>query len=222
MDTIAALLAPLIALMLIMLEILHSAVSSYGLAIILLSIAMRLLMTPILQLAVRAEERHARVELAMAPTLADIGANYVGRERFERTEALYKAHGYHPIQSIVSLAPLLLQLPFLLAAMFLLTDYDALEGQRFVLIGDIGRSDRLLSIGGITINILPLLLTATAITESLIKRNVTVGSRLKFVIVATVIAVLIYPLPAAVCLYWLASNIWSFGSELLLQRRVAM
>lgn len=213
MDTIALLLTPLISLMRVMLEGLNSMVLSYGLSIILLSITMRLLMTPIIRLAIRAEQRHSHIELEMAPELASIRSNFVGRERFERTEALYGEHDYHPIHSVVSLGPLLLQLPFLLAALFLLTRYDALDGQSFLFINDLGAADGLISFGGIVINLLPLLLTAIAILESLVKRNSTTASRLKFIVVATVIVILIYPLSAAVCLYWLTSNSWSFVAE---------
>ncbi|MEQ8860769.1 MAG: membrane protein insertase YidC [Pseudomonadales bacterium] len=209
METIALLLTPVISLMRVMLEVLNSVVLSYGFSIILLSMVMRLLMMPIAKRAIRAEQRHAQIQLQMAPSLACIRANFEGRQRFERTEALYEKHDYHPIHSITSLGPLLLQLPFLLAALFLLTGYDALDGQSFLFIDDLGAADGLISFQGVVINLLPLLLTAVAIVEAFVKPNTSTNSKLKFIVVATVIAVLIYPLSAAVCLYWLTSNLWS-------------
>ena len=85
-------------------------------------------------------------------------------------------------------------------------------------LSDLGSPDQLIPLSfmgaGVNLNILPLLLTGVAIVESIIKRNATKSGRLKFMIVATVIVILIYPLPAAVCLYWFTSNVVSLLSEL--------
>lgn len=193
----------------------HSVTGNFGVSIILLSVAVRLLTAPIARLATKSEERSRQVHAAMAPELAEIRATSKGRERFERTEALYQRHRYHPIHSVKALLPLFLQVPFLLAAFFLLSDFAPLSGQGFLLIPDLLRPDRLVTIGAYSINLLPLLITAIALVESAIRTGAEPGSRVRFLILAVVIAALIYSAAAAVCLYWMTSNLLSLGRAVL-------
>jgi YidC/Oxa1 family membrane protein insertase len=195
----------------------HAVVGNFGLAIVLLSVTVRALMTPIAKLAARSEERSRAVQLAMAPELAKIRATSRGREQFEQIEALYERQGYHPIHSVKALLPLFLQIPFLLAAFFLLSDFAPLAGERFLFIRDLQRPDGLLSLAGLQINLLPLLITAIALLESALRTGGVPGSRFRFLILAVVIAVLIYPAAAAVCVYWLTSNLLSLGRAILVR-----
>lgn len=221
MAIVAALLSPIIWAMDLVLGLLHGLTGSYGLAIILLSLLVRLLTAPITHMAAAAEAREQAVQRAMAPALERARRELRGRERFERVEAIYLAHGYHPIRSVLSLAPIGLQLPFLLSALFLLIDSDALQGIPFLVISDLARADQLLPLWpGLAVNLLPILITVVALTESLVRPEQTRAMRARFLIVAVVIAALIYPLPAGVCLYWLASNVWSLVLTLAVRARM--
>ena len=118
--------------------------------------------------------------------------------------------------------PLLFQIPFLLAALFLLIDYPPLAGQPFGFIADLSQPDRLLELGNaVSINVVPLLLTAVALLDSALKPEATPQSRIKFLIVSLVLVVLIYPLPAGVCVYWLASNVFSLAGSATRRLRAA-
>lgn len=181
----------------------------------MLSTIVRFAATPVSRRARMAEQREQAVQAKMSLAIAEIKSSHKGRERFEAIEALYEKHGYHPIHSMASLLPLLLQIPILLAALLLLTSHEQIRGQSFIFLRDLGAPDRLLSLDGVgAVNLLPLLLTLIAITEAVFKQGATAGSRAKFFVVSAVIALLIYPLPSGVCLYWLTSNIWSGISEL--------
>ncbi|WP_394891479.1 YidC/Oxa1 family membrane protein insertase [Mesorhizobium sp. AaZ16] len=215
MGALSIILWPIIAPMGFVLDWLHHLSGSYGVAIILLSALVRMVTLPLSKIGRRHVECERLVQLQMQPALAEAKARYSGRERFERIEGIYASHQYHPIHSMASLLPLLIQIPFLLAALFLLTDHPSLAGERFLFIRDLAQPDRLLSLGqGVTVNLLPILLTAVAVIESAVAANATRLSRLRFLIIAVVLLVLIYPLPAAVCLYWMASNAWSLIATL--------
>lgn len=198
----------------------HVLFGSYGVAIILLSVVVRVVTSPLSVIGRRQAERERLVQARMQPALAEARAHYRGRERFEKIDAIYTEHGYHPIQSMATLLPLMVQIPFLLAALLLLVDDPALAGERFLFINNLAQPDGLLRLpfAGITVNLLPLLLTGIAIVESVTTVNSTRQSRIRFLIVALVLVVLIYPLPAAVCLYWLASNFWSLSISLCRRR----
>lgn len=204
----SSILWPLISLMRILLVAFHGAIGSYGAAIMLLSLVVRVITAPISRFAAKADARDQKVQAAMQGALEDINRTSKGRERFERTEALYKQYNYHPIKSVASLLPLFLQIPFLLAALFLLSDFAPLRGQRFLVIPDLLEPDGLISLGDHAVNLLPLLITAVALVESLIGGRTKAAKR-RFLIVSLVIVVLIYPAPASVCIYWLTSNLLS-------------
>lgn len=215
METVALILSPLIWIMRAMLDGL-AAWAGYGSAIIILSTLIRVMTTPIAERAAVAGRRHTEKLAAMEAAVADIKATSRGRERFERIDALYTQNNYHPIHSMVSLLPLLAQIPFLLSALVLLTGHAALRGESFLFIRDLSAPDQLLPLlGQVRANALPIALTGIAMLEAFIRRGASAGSRIKFSIVSTVIAVVIYPLPAAVCLYWLTSNLWSLVTEIL-------
>ncbi len=222
MSILSWVLAPIIEAMRLALVALYQLTESYGVAIILLSLVVRVITAPISRIAARAGGRDREVRLAMESEFRDIRATSKGRERFDRTEALYNKHNYHPIKSVASLLPLFLQVPFLLSALFLLSEYTPLARQRFLWIPDLLKPDGLVSLGNISINLLPLLITLVAFAESAIKVDATRSERMRFLIIGLVIVLLIYPAPASVCLYWLTSTVASFlrsGIEALQARR---
>jgi YidC/Oxa1 family membrane protein insertase len=218
MEWLAWALSPIIIAMGFLLETLYAATRNYGISIILLSCAVRLSLSPITRLATRTEQRTLSKQRAMAPQLAEIDASSKGRERFARTEQIYKEHGYHPIQNATAILPVFLQVPFLLAALFLLSNDAQLANERFLLIRDLLRPDMLIGGDGWSINALPIVITVVALGESEIKHHGNRSARARFLVVALVIALLIYAAPAGVCLYWLTSNLLSFGRTALARR----
>jgi membrane protein insertase Oxa1/YidC/SpoIIIJ len=170
----------------------------------------RLVTYPINKASSRLEERERLMQAAMSPAIAAAKSAYKGRERFEAIDAVYMAHNYHPIKSLVTLTPLLLHIPILIAAVKLFVDYPALISTNFLFINDLSQPDQLLSLGGFKINLLPPALALIAVLDSLLNPRMTKQSRIRFLGITVVLLALIYPLPAAVCLYWFSSNLWSF------------
>ena len=218
MEFLRTILWPLSKALEVMLNALLGVTGSHGLSIMLLAIIVTFLLGPATAFARKLEVRDVARQKAMAPEIADATARLSGRERFEAIDGIYQRHGYHPIQSMGAVLPLFIQLPFLLAALFLLDDRPALAGQGFLFIRDLGAPDALLSIGSVSANLLPVAMTFITVAESWIRPEGTAKSRGQFLIVAAVIFVLIYGFPAGVCLYWLTGNAVSFV-RLLLRRR---
>jgi YidC/Oxa1 family membrane protein insertase len=217
MHTLSLVLSPIILPMRVMLELAHGLVGNYGVSIILMSAIVRFVTAPIAKLARASEDRNRMRHAAMQRQLSVIKATSKGRERFERTEALYRRHNYHPIMAVSAALPLVLQIPFLLSALLLLSVHPPLSGQPFLLIRDLSRPDGLIPFGVTTINLLPLLICLTALVESAIN-DADRGTKLRFLIMTGVIVGLIYAAPAGVCLYWLTSNLLSLGRALAARR----
>lgn len=206
MEFLRTLLWPLRMALDVMLDVIHSITGSYGLSIVLLAIVVTLLLSPVTAFARKMEAKDQARQKEMEPLIAEAKAKFSGREQFEAIDEIYQRHGYHPIQAMAAVLPLFIQLPFLLAALFLLADHEALAGQGFLFIRDLGKPDGLLRIGSSSVNILPIAMTAITLAESQIRPEATAKSRGQFLLVAAVLLVLIYSFPAAVCLYWLTSN----------------
>ena len=217
MEMLKTILWPLIAGLETALALFYSLTGSYGLSIICLSVLISAALLPVSAQARRMEVKDKKRLEVMAPKIAEIRAQHIGQERFERIDDVYQEHGYHPIKSTVSLLPLLIQLPFLLAALFLLSDYPPIQGEPFLFVANLAAPDHLLNLGGFTVNLLPVALVAVTLAEAWLKKESTAQSRRRFLIIALVILVLIYPAPSGVCLYWFTSTCFSLARTLIAQ-----
>jgi len=218
MEFLRTVLWPLTRALEFMLEAIVGATGSYGLSIVILAVAVSFLLSPVTGFARKLEARDSARQKAMAPQIAEAKANSTGRAQFEKVDAIYRQHAYHPIQSMGAVLPLFIQLPFLLAALFLLTGDKALAGQGFAFLRDLSAPDALLDLGSVSVNFLPIAMTAVTVAESQIRPEATARSRTQFLFVAAALLVLIYSFPAAVCLYWLTSNLVSLARSWLRAR----
>ena len=206
-------LYPIILVMKWVLELGHILFSSYGLAIIFLSIVVSIATYPLSIWATRVQEKDTLLRKAMQPKIDEAKAKYKGEERFLEIEKIYKEHGYHPLHSMRSVVGIAPQIPFLLSSLLLLWHYPPLVNTPFLILPDLSRPDGLipaltvLSTG--PINLLPLVMTALSVIESFVRTDMDSAARIKIWIVYLVLLVLVYTLPSAVLLYWTCSNLLS-------------
>lgn len=216
MEIVALVLSPITGAMAAAIDALHAVLTSYGWSIVVLSVLVRLLLLPLTNWARGIEEEEAARQRAMKPAVDEARRTLSGRERFERIDSIYAQHNYHPISSMRSVAAFGLQIPFLLAALYLLSSYEPLVDQSFLIVRDLSVPDGLWAIGGAQVNVLPILLTIIAFIESIIVPQPS-SSRIRFAIISLTVLILIYNFPAAVSLYWLTSNAFSLIAQVLRQ-----
>ncbi|WP_440980921.1 YidC/Oxa1 family membrane protein insertase [Shinella sumterensis] len=216
MEIVAFILSPIIGAMGFVLDALHAALSSYGWSIVMLSVLVRLILLPLTNWARDIEEAEAARQRAMRPAIDEARRTLNGRERFERIDSIYVQHNYHPISSMRSAAAFGLQIPFLLAALYLLSGFEPLVNQPFLIVRDLSAPDGLLDIGSAKVNVLPILLTIIAFVESAIMQQSS-SSRIRFTLISLTVLILIYSFPAAVSLYWLTNNAFSLVSQIMRQ-----
>ncbi|HEX9068555.1 MAG TPA: YidC/Oxa1 family membrane protein insertase [Ktedonobacterales bacterium] len=94
------------------LVLIYHIVGSFGLAIVILTLLLRVALIPV----TRAQLRNSRAMQQLAPALKEIQAKYRNNPNpqamMAEQQALYKSHGVHPAGGCL---PLLIQLPFLYA-----------------------------------------------------------------------------------------------------------
>jgi membrane protein insertase Oxa1/YidC/SpoIIIJ len=140
----------------LILELVYKYTANYGLSIILLSIIVNIVLTPIYNITEKWREEDRKKKQQMKIMLDKISQNYKGKEKFFYTQAYYKTQNYNPLTSIKASTGLLIQIPFFFAAFLLLSNYEALRGVNFGILQDLSKPDQLL----IKLNLLPFLMTA--------------------------------------------------------------
>lgn len=200
------------------LELLFEVIFSYacqmlgdpGLSIVFLSLAMNLLVLPLYKRAdaMQAEERDT--ELRLKPWVTHIKKTFKGDERFMMLQTYYRQNHYKPTNVLKGSVSIMLQIPFFMAAYHFLSELELLNGIAFGPIKSLGSPDALLSFGGITINVLPILMTAINLVSSAIySKGLSWKSKLQLYAMALIFLVFLYPSPAGLVFYWTLNNLFS-------------
>lgn len=205
--------------LLTILQFWQGLVGNWGLAIILLSVSVKLLMWPLTWVAERWQADVNRIQSRLQPELAAIKAGYRGEEAHERTLAVYRQHGVSPFYTLKSLAGFLIQIPIFIAAFDMLGENFGLAGASFLWIRDLALPDRLAALPGAIpyfgghLNLLPFVMTAFTVLAARLQEDPSLapalrgGQRLRLYGMAALFFVLLYTFPAGMVLYWTTNNV---------------
>jgi YidC/Oxa1 family membrane protein insertase len=196
---------------------------SWGLSIVMLTLTVRLLTLPLSITGIRSMRRMQLV----APELKAVQEKYKDdRERQQREMlALYKKHGVNPLASCF---PFLLQIPFFIAV------YSLLRGDAFkedVLssgsaVDFLGVSNILEAPEGAEKWILIVLFISTTVLTFLYTtattQTATGAQRYIFLALPLLFAPVIANQPAGLAIYWITTNLWSLGQQVVVQKVMPM
>ena len=181
-----------------------------GLSIIALSLAMNFLVLPLYKRADAMQEEERETELRLHKGVTHIKKTFKGDERMMMLQTFYRQNNYKPTYVLKGATSLFLEIPFFIAAYKFLSGLQLLNGVSFGPIADLGRPDGLLVIGGMHINLLPIIMTAINLVSCVI---FTKGSLLKTKIqlysMAIFFLVFLYTSPAGLVFYWTLNNTFS-------------
>ena len=190
---------------------LSEALDSYGLALVFLSVVTHTLIRPLTDGAERFQADEKNIQSVLAPQLAEIKENFSGAEQHKKIQRLYKRYAYHPVLAIRSAAGIILQLPFLMAAYFMLDNLPNIIGESWWIISDLSEPDELL--GGV--NLLPILMTAINLVGAFFVKDFSRRDKVQAAIVAILFLILLYDAPSALLIYWTCNNFWTTLAILL-------
>lgn len=179
----------------------HIGLPNYGLAIILLTVAIKMVLYPLTVKQVKSMKAMQQ----MAPKMKEIREKYKdnkdGQEKMQREmAALYKDGGVNPFASCL---PMLVQMPFLIAIFFAIRAYNYGSDPSFLWIANLAQanpSDKLY--------ILPLLSALTTYIAS--KQTMTDPSsqnKAMLYVMPVMVGWFSVQFPAGLALYWVMSNI---------------
>lgn len=188
------------------LESLFLVIGNYGLAIILLSIVINVLIFPLTALSEKYKKDDKDIKDRMKNDIAKIKKSYTGRERYFYIKTIYRQFHYSSFSTIKASFGLLLQIPFFFAAFIFLGNYSAFEGVNFGLISDLSKPDNLL----FGQNLLPILMTVINLTSAYFyAKNMEKSDKYQLWGLSAIFLVFLYFESSALLLYWTMNNLFS-------------
>jgi membrane protein insertase Oxa1/YidC/SpoIIIJ len=123
-------------------------VGNWGLAIMLLSLSVKLLMWPLTFVAERWQADVNRTQSLLQPQLNAIRREFKGEEAHRRTLEVYAQNGVSQFYTLKSLAGFLIQIPVFIAAFDMLGENFGLAGAGFLWVQDLSLPDRVMTLRG--------------------------------------------------------------------------
>jgi YidC/Oxa1 family membrane protein insertase len=181
-----------------------------GISVVFISIAISLLCLPLYNVAEYWQQLERDTQKRMKAKIDKIRAVFKGDERYLILSAYYRQNHYHPVYAMRSTFGLLIQIPFFIAAYSFLSHNEALKGASFLFISDLSLPDRLVSLGGVQFNILPVIMTVINCAAALIyTKGFPVKEKLQLYGMALIFLLLLYNSPSGLVMYWTGNNCFS-------------
>ncbi|MBQ3320316.1 MAG: membrane protein insertase YidC [Spirochaetia bacterium] len=210
----------------------HKLIPNYGVAIILLTIVVKIVLYPLTK---KSFESSAKMS-ALSPKMKEIQDKYKNNPQKLNAElaALYKREGVSPLSGCF---PILLQMPIFFALYGLLNSFFELRGAGFLepWITDLSQPDSIWNFAptsilfiGSDIRLLPILMAVTQILSSKLMQpagsqggSSQQQSQMKMMTYAMPVIFLfvLYDVSSGLLLYWTMTNVLSIGQQLYINHR---
>jgi YidC/Oxa1 family membrane protein insertase len=209
---------PLTRIFSMFLKMLYSVVPNYGIAIIILTILVRVVTAPLTIKQMRSMERMR----ALSPKLKEIQAEFSDdrKKQSEKTMALYKSEGVNPLGGCL---PMLLQFPVFIGLFYALRSTIQLrQAPFFGWIDDLSVPETLFEIPGLGVpfRVLPLIMGATMVLQQRITpmQADPAQAKMMMTVMPVMMTVIFYQFPSGLVLYWMVSNVLAISHQLWIGR----
>ena len=208
------------------LDFFYRLIPNYGVAIILLTVLIKILFFPLTQ---KSFESTSKMSM-LSPKIEEIKKKYQGKPEKLNQEmmALYRKEGVNPVGGCL---PLVLQMPIFFALFELLNNAFDLRGAPFIApwIGDLSAPESLLPFGFTLpllnwdeLRILPFVMLGTTLLQSRISQNPgATQTQMKMMMYAMPIFFffILYSMPSGLVIYWTMQNVLSIAQQLYINDR---
>ncbi len=203
-------IGPLMLVFEIIFSLANKFVGHPGLAIIFLSLIMNILVLPLYRRADAMQEAARDIDLKLRKGVAHIKKTFSGDEQMMILQTYYRQNNYKPTDALNGSVSLLLEIPFFIAAYQFLSHLEILKGVPFGPIADLGAPDGLLKIGGLAINLLPILMTLiNVISSAIYLKGFPLKTKIQLYGMAAFFLVFLYTSPSCLVFYWTLNNLFS-------------
>lgn len=190
--------------------IVNRVIENPGLSIVALSLVMNFLVLPLYKRADAMQEEEREMEIKLRDGVAHIKKTFKGDERIMMLQTYYRQNNYKPTYVLKGAVSLFLEIPFFIAAYRFLSELQLLEGVSFGPVADLAKPDGLLVIGGLTVNILPIIMTAINLVSCVIfTKGSSIKQKIQLYGMALFFLVFLYTSPSGLVFYWTLNNLFS-------------
>jgi YidC/Oxa1 family membrane protein insertase len=195
-------------------------VPNYGIAIILLTILVRLVTYPLTQRSMKSMKKFGLI----APQMKEIQEKYANdRDKLqEELMKLYRQKGMNPLAAVGGgCVPMIIQMPVMIALYFALQTSIDLRHAPFALwIHDLSAPENFFSVAGVPIRLLPLLMGGSMLLQQRLSPapNADPQQRQMMTLMSVMFTFMFYQFPAGLVLYWFVSNLLGIAQQLVVNR----
>lgn len=209
---------PISKLLLKVLNGLYSVIPNYGVAIILLTVIVRLVFWPVTHKSTESMKRMAQV----APLVNQLREKYKDNPQKQQQEimALYKEHKVNPLGGCL---PMLIQIPVFFALFVVLRSAIELRFADFLWIRDLSEPENLFQgmvplVG--SLNLLPLLMSFTMWLQMKLSPSAGDPAQQKIMAIMMPIMMLffLYSFASGLALYWTTQNVLMIIQQVMMKR----
>ena len=222
-------LAPLERLLKWLLMRFYDLIPNYGVAIILLTLLIKVLFFPLTK---KGSEATLRMQ-ALAPKIKEIQEKYKADQQKLRMEMgkLYQQEGYNPISGCL---PMLLQLPIFIAMYNLFNNHFDLRGAEFIKgwIGDLSLPEYIVQfetftvpiVGWTALRALPFIYVGSQLVYSKVTQmpgqQSNAQMKMMMYVLPIVFFFILYNVPSGLLIYWIFSNLLTLVQQLIINRYI--
>jgi YidC/Oxa1 family membrane protein insertase len=187
----------------------HGLIPNYGVAIILVTILIKLVFWP-----VQAKAIHSMKEMQkFQPLMAKLKEKYKDDAQRMNQEMmkLYKEHKINPFSGCL---PMLVQIPVFMGLFYMLRSAIELRGQNFLWVGDLSRPDTIFHLFGLPVNPLPLLMTGSMIWQQKLTPTTGDAQQQKMMMfMPLLMLIFFYNASSGLALYWTVQQFLSIAQQ---------
>jgi YidC/Oxa1 family membrane protein insertase len=202
----------------------YGVIPNYGVAIILITVFVRLLMAPLMARQMRSMKKLSDLQ----PKMREVQKKYPDdrQKQSEAMMAVYREAGVNPLATMAGCFPMLLQLPVFIGFYYALQGAIQLRQQPFIgWMSDLSEPETLFVIPGIElpVRVLPLLMGASMVLQQRLMPTAMdpAQARMMMTVMPVMFTVLFYQFASGLVLYWFVSNLLGIAQQALTNRRMS-
>jgi YidC/Oxa1 family membrane protein insertase len=212
-------IAPMTRFFAWMLRALYSIVPNYGVAIVILTILVRVVTLPLVTKQMRSMEGMRELQ----PKIKELQAKFKDdkQKQSEAMMSLYRSEGVNPLGGCL---PMILQLPVMIGLFYALrSSIELREAPFFGWISDLSAPETLFMIPGLDlpVRVLPLIMGATMVLQQRMTPQPAMDpaqARMMTTVMPIVMTVVFYQFASGLVLYWMLSNVLAIAHQLWIRR----
>lgn len=191
-----------------------------GMSIFALSLAMNFLVLPLYNYADAMQAKAMALETKLSGGIKHIKKTFHGDEQLMMLQTYYRQNHYSPYNVVKCSLPVLLEIPFFIAAYDFLSQLDLLHGMTLGPIKDLGAADGLLVYDAYTINLLPIIMTLLNVVATyFFAKSYPMGTKIQLYGIAGFFLFFLYNSPAGLVFYWILNNLFNLLKTIVIKTK---